>query len=99
MRQMGRSADRIAEAVAGGSLFFVVRDGQRYFPSFFIGRTRQERRHLTEVMRLPDSVDGLAKWLFFTTPKGSLGAVTPLDAMGGRRFAAVKRTAEGFAQR
>ena len=96
---MRRTADGIAEAVAGGSLFYVFRDGQRHFPSFFIGRTKQERRHLTEVTRLLASVDGLANWLFFTTPKGSLGAVTPLEALGGRRFAAVKRTAEGFAQR
>lgn len=80
-------------------MFFVARDGQKLFPSFVVGKSKQCRRHLNEVTRLLGSVDGLAKWLFFTTPKGSLGAMTPLEALDGRRFAAVKRAAEGFAQR
>lgn len=99
IRRMATSADAIAKAVADGKLFFVIRDGRKLYPSFFIGQSNDDRRHLGEMTRLLAGVDDLAKWLFFTTPKGSLGAQTPLAALKERRFAAVRRTAEGFAQR
>lgn len=99
IRGMAGSAEALAMAVSSGTLFFVVRDGRKLYPSFFIDRTKNEGRHLAAVMKHLAGVDDLAKWLFFTTPKGSLGAMTPLEAMQRRRFAAVKRTAEGFAQR
>lgn len=99
IRRMATSADAIAKAVADGKLFFVVRNGRRLYPSFFIGQSSDDRSRLGEVTRLLAGVDDLAKWLFFTTPKGSLGAQTPLKALKERRFAAVRRTTEGFAQR
>lgn len=99
MRCMATSADALANAVGDGKLFFVVRDGLRLYPSFFIGQSSNDRRHLEQVTNLLAGVDDLAKWLFFITPKGSLGAKTPLAALKERRFAAVRRTAEGFAQR
>jgi hypothetical protein len=95
---MAISPAAAAKAVSEGRLFFVVQGGQRCYPSFFLDRA-YERRHLSSVVKLLAAVDDVAKWLFFTTPKGSLGAMTPLAALQQRRFASVKRTAEGFAQR
>ena len=99
VRRMTTSAEAIAEAVADGRLFFVIREERRFYPSFFLDKTRCEKRHLAAVVKLLTGVVDVAKWLFFTTPKGSLGAITPLAALEQRRFAAVKRAAEGFSQR
>lgn len=98
VRRVARSSEAIAKAVAEGRLFFVVKEGRKLYPSFFLDKA-YEKRHLAAVVKLLVGVDDLAKWLFFTTPKGSLGAVTPLAALQQRRFASVRKTAEGFAQR
>lgn len=97
VRRMASSPQAIGKSVAAGRLFFVLKDGSKLYPSFFLDEA-YERRHLADVVKLLAGVDDLSKWLFFTTPKASLGAVTPLSALQQRRFASVKRTAEGFAQ-
>ncbi len=99
VRWMAVGSEAIAKAVADGKLFFVIRHDRRFYPSFFLDKKRYKKRHLAAVVRLLSGVDDVAKWLFFTTPKGSLGEITPLAALEQRRFAAVKRTAEAFSQR
>lgn len=87
------------KAVQAGRLFLVEVDGNRYFPAFYaaqdIDRTRLER-----VIKVLSGLGGWSKWQFFTTPKNSLGNITPLQALKIKgMFKAVLRAAAGFAER
>ncbi|MBW8365399.1 MAG: hypothetical protein K0M39_12685 [Rhizobium sp.] len=87
------------KAVQAGRLFRVDVDGNAYFPAFYaaqdIDRTRLER-----VIKVLSGLGGWSQWQFFTTPKNSLGNITPLQALQRKRmFAAVLRSAAGFAER
>lgn len=71
----------------------------QYYPAFYavqgMDRTRLER-----VTQALTGLDGWLQWQFFTTPKGSLGNLTPLQALQCKRMlAAVVRAASGFAER
>lgn len=96
---VGVSQLDLCEAVQAGRLFKVEVDGRRYYPAFYaaqdIDRTRLER-----VIKVLSGLGGWSQWQFFTTPKGSLGDITPLEALQRKRmFAAVLRCAAGFAER
>lgn len=78
--------------------FCVALDGERYYPSFLVDETLN-RRHFRAVARLLDGLDALTKCRFFVSGKGSLGGLTPLEALRQGRLRQVMRTAEGFAER
>jgi hypothetical protein len=87
------------KAVQAGRLFRLEMGGDLYYPAFYaaqdIDRTRLER-----VIKVLSGLGGWSQWQFFTTPKGSLGNITPLQALRRKRmFAAVLRSACGFAER
>lgn len=87
------------KAVQAGRLFRLEVDGHLYYPAFYaaqdIDRTRLER-----VIKVLSGLNGWSQWQFFTTPKNSLGNITPLQALRRKRmFAAVLRSAAGFAER
>ena len=92
------SAGLIAKAVSDGAIFFVMRDGEKWYPSFF-SDSSLERRQLAAVTKLLDGLPAGSKWQFFVTGKGSLGGLTPVEALRLRRFQRVKDTARGFAER
>lgn len=98
LKSLNCSAESIADAVADGTLFFVMRGGQKLYPSFFADLTYR-RRQLAAVTKLLKDLDGFTKWQFFVTGKGSLGGLTPLEALLQGKFRQVKTTAEGFAER
>jgi hypothetical protein len=90
--------DRISELVTTGAVFFVEREGTRLYPSFFADATL-DRRQLVAILKLLGDLNNPTKWQFFTSGKGSLGGLTPLEALRQGKLRQVKRTAEGFAQR
>ena len=85
------------KALRANRVFFLEVRGDRYFPAFFTD-PRHERRHLEAVSRLLGDVPGGGKWLFFTTPKGSLSGLTPIQALDKGQLVAVKAAAERFSQ-
>lgn len=95
---LGCSVQSIGELAITGKLFFVERDGVRLYPSFFADATL-DRRQLVAVLKLLGDLNSSTKWRFFTSGKGSLGGLTPLEALRQGKLRQVKRTAEGFAQR
>lgn len=78
--------------------FFVTKDGQRLYPSFLADST-VGHRDLIAVVKLLGDWDNFTKWRFFVSGKGSLGGLTPLEALKQGRLRQVMRTAEGFAER
>lgn len=98
LRRLSCPAESIATAVANGTIFFVMKGGQKLYPSFFAD-SAYERRQLAAVAKLLKDLDGFTKWQFFVTGKGSLGGLTPLSALRQGRLRQVRATAEGFAER
>ncbi len=88
----------LSKALKSGRVFFVEFQGSRYYPAFF-AESRYDRRHLEAVSKLLGDLPGATKLQFMSTPKGSLGGLTPLEALAKGHFAATKVAAEGFAQR
>ena len=97
-RLSGMAAELVAKAVAQGSMFYVARDGSAQYPSLFAD-PRIDQRHVKAVCRRLGDLPGGSKWQFFTTPKGSLGGITPLDSVQLGMREKVLRAAEGFAER
>ena len=92
------SGEAMSKAVRANRIFSVEVDGQVCFPDFYLD-TRYDRRQLALVSKMLGALPGGSKLQFFTTPKGSLGGQTPLEALADRKFAAVHRAAQGFAER
>jgi hypothetical protein len=87
----------LSKALRANRVFYVEVRGARFFPAFFTD-PQHERRHLEAVSRLLGVVPGGGKWLFFTTPKGSLAGLTPLQALAKGELVAVKAAAMRFMQ-
>jgi hypothetical protein len=84
--QVSRQA--INQRVGTGSLFFLDGpNGATYFPAFFAD-DKYEKRALRKVVRALDGQSGANKWLFFTSARVSLGGLTPLDIIAGKKPAA-----------
>ena len=87
------------KAVQAGRLFQVDVDGNPYYPAFYAAQD-MDRTRLERVIKVLSGLNGWSQWQFFTTPKGSLGDITPLEALQRKRmFAAVLRSARGFVER
>lgn len=88
----------LATTTSRRRVFFVERDGIRNYPSFLADSHFDFRQVGNACARLGD-LPGGSKWQFFATAKGSLSGRTPLQAIADGDFAAVMRSAEGFANR
>jgi hypothetical protein len=81
--QVSRQA--INQRVGTGSLFFLEGpNGATYFPAFFADE-KYEKRALGRITRALEGQSGANKWLFFTSPRVSLGGLTPLDILAGKK--------------
>jgi hypothetical protein len=87
--QQGREARR---------LFSLEARGEDYFPSFYAD-PGLDRKVLEDITRVLGDLPAAEKWAFFTTRRGSLGDLTPLDALRKGKRAQVERAAEAFAER
>jgi hypothetical protein len=70
----------VSAASRARRLFTVDVDGQSYFPAFF-ANGKVDRATLENVSRILGELPGWTKWDFFTTAKGSLGDISPLEAL------------------
>jgi hypothetical protein len=96
-KRLNWTRQALSKALRANRVFFLEVRGDRYFPAFFTD-PRHERRHLEVVSRMLGDVPGGGKWLFFTTPKGSLSGLTPIQALDKGQLVAVKAAAERFTQ-
>jgi deoxyribodipyrimidine photolyase-like uncharacterized protein len=96
-KRLNWTRQALSKALRANRVFFLEARGDRYFPAFFTD-PRHERRHLEAVSRMLGDVPGGGKWLFFTTPKGSLSGLTPIQALDKGQLVAVKAAAERFTQ-
>ena len=94
----GLSSQAFEKALLAKRVFAVAFRCEVSIPDFFLDR-RYDRRQMATVCKIMGDLLGGSKLQFFTTPKGSIGGQTPLEALADRKFAAVRRTAQGFAER
>lgn len=83
---------------AARDIFAVMVGNVPMYPAFFVD-PRFNRKQLIVVTKLLGDLPGGSKLQFFVTPKGFLGAITPLDALLLGRFDDVCVAAEGYAER
>jgi hypothetical protein len=97
-QRMHFTRQALHKARRANRVFSVQFEGRRYFPTFFADPA-YERQQLESVSRILGELPGESKWQFFTTPKASLGRLTPLEALAGGKYSLVRAAAESFAQR
>ena len=97
-KQSGMSECELQDALREGRLFGLEIDGVLYLPAFF-AECALNRDWLEDVTLLMGNLSGAQKWVFFSRPKGSLGGITPLEALRQGRVDAVAISAKGFAER
>lgn len=89
----------VSKALKSGRLFALDASGGRLlYPSFYADG-KLSRRDLAAVTRALGDIPASSKWQFFTTPKASLGGLTPLEALERGQRQAVMVTAAGFLER
>lgn len=96
--EAGLSDLQLDQALRAKRFFAVKLGGDEYIPEFFLDE-RYDRRLLQSICIVLGDLPGGSKLQFFMTPKGSLNGQTPLDALMDRKVAAVRRSAQGFAER
>jgi hypothetical protein len=88
----------LSKAVASGRIFTVDVGSGQYYPAFYLGGDI-DHKTLGKVTQRLGSLPGWSKWQFFTTPKASLGNLTPLQALSRGKVEQVERAAAAFAER
>lgn len=89
----------LSNRLAAGSIFYV--DGgrnERYYPAFFVDAAL-DTKAVRKVTKALGDLPGASKWLFFTSPRESLGGLTPLEVLAGKRPAAKAGYASGELER
>ena len=94
----GCTPDSLEAACDAQRIFYLTIDKVRLYPAFYVD-PRFDRNELEAITRCMGGLAGGSKWQFFTQPKGSLGAVTPLAALLADRFAKVRASALAFFER
>jgi hypothetical protein len=94
---LGITRQALSKALAAGRIFTVDVGARRYYPAFYV-HGDFDRRALERVTQLLGSLPGWSKWQFFTTPKASLGKLTPLQALSRGKLDPVERAAKAFAE-
>ena len=111
-RRMGWSAEEVTQAELARRVFALESDSGRAYPAFY-SDPRYAREQLEAITMALGNLPGGSKWVFFTTPKGSLATLgrmtkngrgqgtarTPLQALAHGDFDRTKRTAVAYAER
>ena len=95
---LGVSRQAVQQGRETRRLFSLEARGEDYFPSFYAD-PGLDRKVLEDITRALGDLPGAEKWAFFTTRRGSLGDMTPLDALRKGKRAQVERAATAFAER
>ena len=95
---MGKPADGL-EATESRRIIYLPyeEEEERYFPTFF-GIPAYDREQMQTVTKILGDLPGGSKLQFFVTRKGSLGGLTPLQALAAGRFSKVIDIAAAFSQ-
>jgi hypothetical protein len=91
--QMTRQA--ISAGTRVNRLFSVEVDGRPYYPTFFTDGTL-DRNVLERISRALGRLPGWTKWNFFVSRRGSLGDMSPLDALAKGKIEQVEKVARAF---
>jgi hypothetical protein len=83
----------LSAAIKASRMFTVEVDGQTYYPAFFADGN-VDRAVLEKISRMLGTMPGWMKWDFFTASRGSLGDVSPLDALRKGKVSEVERIAQ-----
>jgi hypothetical protein len=83
----------LSAAIKASRIFTVEVDGKTYYPAFFADGD-VDRAVLEKISRMLGNMPGWMKWDFFTASRGSLGDVTPLDALCKGKVSEVERIAQ-----
>jgi hypothetical protein len=89
----------LSNRLAAGNIFYV--DGgrnERYYPAFFADADL-DTKAVRKVTKALGELPGASKWLFFTSPRESLGGLTPLEVLAGKRPTAKAGYASGELER
>jgi hypothetical protein len=92
-KSLGFTRQALSAAIKAGRMFSVEVDGQAYFPAFFSDGD-VDRAVLEKICRMLGSMPGWMKWDFFTAARGSLGDVSPLEALRKGKVTDVERLAQ-----
>lgn len=92
-----RSRQAVWKATKSHRVFFLPYEAVRYFPVFY-GDPACDPKHLQAVTKILGDLPGGAKLQFFVSRKGSLGGLTPLQALAAGHLAKVKDIAAAFSQ-
>ncbi|MCA8336389.1 hypothetical protein [Burkholderia multivorans] len=95
---LGITRQALNKAVASGRIFTVDVGAAQYYPAFYLAGDI-DRKTLGRVTQQLGDLPGWSKWQFFTTPKASLGRLTPLKALAQGKVEQVTRAAAAFAER
>lgn len=95
---LGITRQALNKALHANRIFALEVSGENFYPAFY-GDARLDRRKVERVTKALGDLSGWSKWQFFTTPKGSLGGLTPLEALRKGRVSETLRAADGFAER
>ncbi|UXZ61834.1 hypothetical protein NUJ28_03675 [Burkholderia multivorans] len=95
---LGITRQALNKAVASGRIFTVDVGAAQYYPAFYLAGDI-DRKTLGRVTQRLGDLPGWSKWQFFTTPKASLGRLTPLKALAQGKVEQVTRAAAAFAER
>jgi hypothetical protein len=98
LEQLGWTRQALSKARKARRVFSVEIKGESYYPAYFVD-PQYERRQLEAVSKALGDLPGTSKLQFMITPKGSLGSLTPLEALAKGKIADVKIAAEGFVNR
>ena len=88
----------LLKALEAKRVFAIESDGENYYPAF-LADPSLERRRVESVVQVLGNATGWEKWLFFTTPKTSLGRKTPIEAMKQGAYSRVRLAAAAQAER
>jgi hypothetical protein len=92
-KALGFTRQALSAAIKTSRMFTVEVDGQTYYPSFFADGD-VDRAVLEKISRMLGSMPGWLKWDFFTAARGSLGDMSPLEALRKGKVAEVERIAQ-----
>jgi hypothetical protein len=96
--KLGMSRQAVNKAARANRLFALEVGPKLYYPAF-LTRPGVDRRTFEKIIHLLGHLSGWSKWQFFTQPKGSLGAITPIEALKRGQVEQVELAALAFAER
>lgn len=94
----GCAPEALPKACAAHRIFAVTIAGVPHYPAFYVD-SRFDQKHLAAITKLLGGLSGGSKWQFFSGAKGSLGSITPLQALLAGRYKEVRVAAIGFSER